>query len=376
MTTPTPVHIPLLNPNEPEARLVAINVNSRDYVHKFDVLCTIETTKSTADITAEAEGYIIGFNFHAGQIVRAGDVLCYLANSPDSTPPNADSYHKEKSNSSADLELSPNGIPDGMRITKPAISLARQHNLDLNILPLDSLITEQFVKDYLDDQASESKYPKLDVELKPKSIIIYGGGGHGKTLIELILLMSDYHIIGVIDDGIKSNEYILGIPVLGGNEILADLYSSGVRLAVNAIGGIGDATIRTKVFKKLAQTGFECPVVVHPTAFVESSAVLSQGVQVFAHAYVGSESHIGYGVIVNTGSIISHGCQVGNYANISPGAILAGDVTLGEGVLVGMGVTVNLGVKVGIGARIGNGATIKSDVPENCFVKAGSTWPQ
>ncbi len=376
MTTTIPVHIPLLNPNEPEARLVTINVNSGDYVHQYDVLCTIETTKSTADITAEAEGYIIGLNFQEGQILHAGDVLCYLANAPDTTPPNADSYHMQRSSSSADPELSPNWIPDGMRITKPAITLARQHNLDLNNLPIDSLITEQFVKDILDDQAIESKYPKLDVELKPNSIIIYGGGGHGKTLIELIRLMGDYDIIGVIDDGIKSNEYILGIPVLGGNDLLADLYSSGVRLAVNAIGGIGDATIRTKVFKKLSQTGFECPVVLHPTAFIENSAVLSQGVQVFAHAYVGSESHIGYGVIVNTGSIISHGCQVGNFANISPGAILAGDVTLGEGVLVGMGVTVNLGVSIGTGARIGNDATIKSDVPENSFVKAGSTWPQ
>ena len=375
MTTPIPVHIPLLNPNEPEAKLVAINVNSGDYVHQYDVLCTLETTKSTADITAEAEGYIIGLNFHEGQIVRAGDALCYLANAPDATPPNAVSDHNEKSTSSTDPELSPNGIPNGLRITKPGITLARQHNLDLNTLPINSLITEQFVRDLLDDLALETKYPKLDVELKPNSIIIYGGGGHGKTLIELILLMGDYHITGVIDDGIKSNEYILGIPVLGGNEILADLYSSGVRLAVNAIGGIGDVAIRMKVFKKLAQTGFECPVVLHPSAIIENSAVLTQGVQVFAHAYVGSESHIGYGVIVNTGSIISHGCHVGNYANISPGAILAGDVTLGESVLVGMGATVNLGVKIGKGARIGNGATIKSDVPETSFVKAGSIWP-
>jgi acetyltransferase EpsM len=376
MTTPKPVHIPLLNPNEPEARIVAINVTSGDHVHQNDVLCTLETTKSTADITAEVEGYIIGLHFHEGQIVHAGDVLCYLANSPDTAPPIANSYHKEKSTSTKAPKLSQNGIPDGLRITTPALTLARQHKLDLSVLSTGSLITEQIVRDFLDHQSVKSKYPRPEAELKPNSMIIYGGGGHGKTLIELIRSLGEYQIIGVIDDGIKSNEYILEVPVLGGNAILGDLYSSGVRLAVNAIGGIGDATIRMRVFKQLTQAGFECPAVIHPTAFIENSAVLSQGIQVFAHAYIGSESNIGYGVIVNTGSIISHGCQVGSNANISPGAILAGDVTLGEGVLVGMGVTVNLGVKIGMGARIGNGATIKSDVPENSFVKAGSTWPR
>ena len=40
-----------------------------------------------------------------------------------------------------------------------------------------------------------------------------------------------------------------------------------------------------------------------------------------------------------------------------------------------MGVTINLNVEVGNGARIGNGATIKSDVPDNGIIRAGSNWP-
>ena len=48
---------------------------------------------------------------------------------------------------------------------------------------------------------------------------------------------------------------------------------------------------------------------------------------------------------------------------------------IGEDVLVGMGVTINLRVKIGSRARIGNGATVKSDVPEDVIVRAGTTWP-
>jgi len=98
-------------------------------------------------------------------------------------------------------------------------------------------------------------------------------------------------------------------------------------------------------------------------------------VQVFPHAYVGSEARLGFGTIVNTGAIVSHDCVLEDYVNISPGAILAGEVHVGREALIGMGVTVNLQVRIGHGARIGNGATIKADVPDQGVVRAGSIWP-
>jgi hypothetical protein len=111
--------------------------------------------------------------------------------------------------------------------------------------------------------------------------------------------------VGVVDDGLPKGEMVMGLPVLGGEAALPELYSRGVRLAVNAVGGIGDVSVRVKVFQKLAQVGFACPAVAHPSAFIEPSATLSAGVQVFPHAYVGSEARLGYGAIVNTG-IVSH----------------------------------------------------------------------
>ncbi len=212
-------------------------------------------------------------------------------------------------------------------------------------------------------------------DFDPTAIIVYGGGGHGKSLIELLLALGSYRLAGVIDDSLPKGEAVLGVPVLGGGEVLAELHGGGVRLAANAVGGIGDLTVRVTVFERLAQAGFTCPAVMHPIAYVEPSADLSPGVQVFPHAYVGSDVRLGYGTIVNTGAIVSHDCLLGNYVNISPGAILAGGVQVGDGVLVGMGATINLLAHIGRGARIGNGATVKSDVPEAGVVRAGSVWP-
>jgi sugar O-acyltransferase (sialic acid O-acetyltransferase NeuD family) len=253
----------------------------------------------------------------------------------------------------------------------------------LSLFPLDTFITESMVRSAI-EKSTPSRVSGLQAPVPPQAafdptaIIVYGGGGHGKSLIDLLRLLRTYRIVGVIDDGIdpKQQPVIMGLPVLGGAEALPVIFEQGVRLAVNAVGGIGNITVRIKVFERLAEAGFTCPAVVHPSAVVEPSAVLSAGVQVFPLAYIGSEARIEYGAIINTGAIVSHDCQVGAYANLSPGAVLAGEVRLGAAALVGMSATVNLRVLIGANARIGNGATVKTDVPEQGVVRAGTAWPQ
>ena len=53
-----PVSIPLLNPNEPEAKVVSLAVHEGQFVSKNSVLCTLETTKSTAEVVAEIDGEV------------------------------------------------------------------------------------------------------------------------------------------------------------------------------------------------------------------------------------------------------------------------------------------------------------------------------
>lgn len=366
MSEATPIYIPLLNPNEPEANLVALHVAEGDFVEKGDLLCTLETTKSTADVQAEGSGYVSALQVQVGQILPAGVLLCYLANNPGYTPPEQEMVSGP---------AQPENPPEGLRITQPALALAHQMKLNLAELPTGQLITESWLRQNLESQAANTALQPPHDPMDPTAIIVYGGGGHGKSLIDLLRSLGVYRIVGVVDDGLKPGDRVMGLPILGGGEALPELYAQGVHLAINAVGGIGNLTVRLKVFQKLAQAGFSFPSVVHPSAVVEASASLDSGVQVFAHAYVGSEACLGFGAIVNTGAIVSHDCILEDYVNLSPGAILAGDVQIGAGVLLGMGATVNLGVRIGSGARIGNGATIKEDVPQNGIVRAGTIWP-
>ena len=71
----------------------------------------------------------------------------------------------------------------------------------------------------------------------PTAIILYGGGGHGKSVIDVIRALRIFHIYGIIDDSLAPGMLILGIPVLGDSSLLPELYQKGIRLATNGIGG-------------------------------------------------------------------------------------------------------------------------------------------
>jgi acetyltransferase EpsM len=221
-----------------------------------------------------------------------------------------------------------------------------------------------------------SNLPDLhDIAFDPTAVLVYGAGGHGKTLVELIKSMRIYHVVGIIDDHVPAQTLIAGVPVLGTADLLAAYYERGVRLAVNGVGGIGNVGVRLNVFEILAKHKFTCPAVVHPTAWVEDSATLEAGVQVLAHAYVGSDAYVGFGSVLNVGVCFSHDVVVGKVTNFSPGAKLGGNVNVGDYTQVGMNATINLGVKVGARARIGNGATVKADLADGSRVYAGAIYP-
>jgi acetyltransferase EpsM len=207
------------------------------------------------------------------------------------------------------------------------------------------------------------------------SILLYGGGGHGKTLIDLVRAAGKYRVLAILDDGLAVGTVVMGVPVLGGEEMLPEVYRHGLRLAINGVGGINHYEVRLRVFELLKEAGFGFPTLVHPTAWIEPSAGLYDGAQVLANSYISSEARVGFGTVINAGVVVSHECRLGQVVNLSPGAMLAGGVTVEDYAQIGMAATVNLNICIGSRARVGNGATVKADVPAGTVVRAGTIWP-
>ena len=351
------VLVPLINTNEADALLASLPVKEGQLVKAGDLLAEFETTKASAELTAERGGYVCGLTHQEGDTLRAGDRFCYLADSADAALPEEESSP----------EKAQPATPEGLRISQPALALAQELGISLDQLPQDAFITEKLIRELFLPAAKA---------IDPKAVVIYGGGGHAKALIELIKAEGKFMVEGVLDDSLAAGNKLFDVPVLGGGEMLARLKAQGIGQVINAVGGIGDIVPRLRIYERIRAAELKVPAVVHPRAYIEKSAVLSDGEQVFFNAYIGSDCRIGFGCIINTGAILSHDCVLGEYVNISPGAILAGAVSVGARTLIGMGATINLGVKVGSGVRIGNSAVVKADVPDNTIIRAGAIWPE
>jgi acetyltransferase EpsM len=208
------------------------------------------------------------------------------------------------------------------------------------------------------------------------SLLLFGGGGHGKTLIDLVKILGTYQWGGVVDENLTPGSSIMDLPVFGGPDLLNELYQAGFHKAVNGVGGIGNVVARLQVFEKLNKVGFSFQSLIHPTAFVEPSASIEAGAQILPLTYVGTDAIIGFGSLLNAHVVVSHDCVIGECVNLSPGAMLAGGVKIHNHAQIGMGVTINLNLTIGAEARIGNGANIKADVPPGGRVFAGQIWPE
>lgn len=352
------VKVPLVNPNEPEAMVVSVVVADGDRVGEGDVLCALETSKSVEDVYAEVSGFVFGLAAKLGTTVSAGGVLCFIADDRDWSPPDTG------------VDEDADTVPDDLKITEPALAAVKELGVDLDSLPRGVLVTERQIRELVETGAGSAKLAPGD----GRSVVVYGIGGHGKTLIELIRAVGELEPVGVIDDAAITGSNVLGVPVLGSRDDLVRIRGDGVGLAVNAIGGITNLATRVEVTSMLERAGFDLPVLIHPSAVVEPSATIGPGAQILAHAYVGSAATIGSSAIVNTGAVVSHDCVLGDHVNLSPGCVLAGNVTVGSRTLLGMGLTTYLGIEIGADVRAGNGAILNVDVPAGRRIAAGSAW--
>lgn len=354
--------VPLLNANEPEARLAAVHVKDGQAVEKGALLFTIETTKAASDIESPQAGFV-RLLAKEGDTLAVSDRLAVITETADEPVGIGEGNLASRPGAGASPALA------DIRITKPARTLAEALGVKLESLPADRLVTEEVVRQAA-GAALEISLPASD---KPY-LLVFGGGGHAKAIMDMLRQIGGYAIAGIVDDKLPPGTQVLGIPVLGRRAILPALTRQGVRLAANGVGGILDIGVRVKIFELLEAAGFELPALVHPRATVEPSAVVGEGVQVFANAYVGSEAVLHPKCMVNTNAVISHDCVIGAYTHIAPGALLAGHVHVGERTLVGMGVTTAVGVRIGAGVRIGNGAILLADVPDRTIIQAGRYW--
>jgi UDP-perosamine 4-acetyltransferase len=198
----------------------------------------------------------------------------------------------------------------------------------------------------------------------PRRLIVVGAGSHAKVIIEAIRAASAGEVVGLVDPS-PAEDRLLGVPVLGGDEILPRLRAEGLDMAVVAVG---DNAVRERIGTELRQMGFILPSILHPSACISPSACVREGAVVMVHAVVGTESMVDSFAIINTSASVDHDNRIGIAAHIAPGCALAGNVRVESRALVGVGSAVRPGIRIGVGAVVGAGSCVVADVPDGAIV--------
>lgn len=192
--------------------------------------------------------------------------------------------------------------------------------------------------------------------MKPQ-ILLVGGGGHCKALIDVIESGGHYAIAGIIDRPELVGEKLLGYDVIGCDDDLASLVSR----YPNAIVGVGQVRtpdLRKKLFALLENAGYVIPSIVSPRAYVSPHASIGPGSVVMHDALVNADVRVGANCIINTKALIEHDCRVGDHCHISTGAILNGATVVGNGTFVGSNALSKEGTKIAEGSFIKAGSIV------------------
>lgn len=191
-------------------------------------------------------------------------------------------------------------------------------------------------------------------------VVLLGAGGYCAGVVDSIVSGNLYEIVGITDPVDKKEH--CGIPVIGTDDRLQEIYDSGVRCAHITVGSIARPTVRKRLVALSKAVGFKLVTVIDPTAIVSKFATIGEMVYVGKAAIVNATATVGNYCMINTGCIVEHGCNVGDWVHVAPGATLAADITIGNSSHIGVNATVLQGINIGSDVVVGAGSTVIRDV--------------
>ena len=200
-----------------------------------------------------------------------------------------------------------------------------------------------------------------------KTLIVVGGGGHAKVLIDAIRSGAEYDLVGIVDARLPVGHRVLDVPVIGSDDLLlrGEPPRSVLALGVGSIRG-GDR--RKRLHDRFRELAYEFPVIRHARATVGPGVRLGDGTQVMAGAVVQPDTSLGPNCIVNTAAVIEHDCTIAGHCQAAPGAVLGGGVVVGECSFIGLGARVLPGIRIGCHVTVGAGAVVVHDVEDGATV--------
>lgn len=198
-----------------------------------------------------------------------------------------------------------------------------------------------------------------------RPIVLYGAGGHARSVIEGVEAGGLWEIVGLLADLHDADTGVPGYEVLGGSALLPDLAARGV---FGGFAAVGDNAGRLRVLSRFRDVGLEVVNVVHPTALVMDRAVLGVGCFLHAYAVVGADSVVGDGGILSAHVSVGHQSHLGDGVHLTPGARIGGRCRIGDRSTFGPGAVLYAERRVGNDVEVLANSVVTKDVGDAVVV--------
>ena len=197
------------------------------------------------------------------------------------------------------------------------------------------------------------------------NIVIKGGGGHGRVIIDIVEKTGQFNLLGILDANLPHGTNVLGYEVLGNAGDLSRLIVE--RQVQGVVISVGDNWLRSKVISaiQVAAPQIAFPNVIHPSAQIGKSVRLGHGNVVMPGAVINSGATIGSFCILNTNCSVDHDVILGDFVSFAPNSCAGGSVEVGDYTAVCLGSNIIDRIKIGAHTVIGAGSTVVNDMPAN-----------
>ena len=200
-------------------------------------------------------------------------------------------------------------------------------------------------------------------------ILLFGGGGHSKSCVEVIESSGEYEISGIVDPFLKK----LDLPFeLINKEEPYEFLRRTIDNALISVGQLKSSETRKKLYSKLKEYKFNLPIIQSKYAYKSNYSEIDEGTILMHFSLVNSYSTIGKNCIINSKSLIEHDVEVGDHCHIATGAILNGGVKVGNETFIGSNTVIAQGKCIGNHCVISAGLFINEDIPDGKTIKRRS----
>lgn len=194
-----------------------------------------------------------------------------------------------------------------------------------------------------------------------KPLILIGGGGHCKSVIEAAE-SAGYQIMGVLDLPEELGKPVLATKVVGTDDDIP-AYVDKAEFVIT-VGFIKSPATRIKLYNKVKEAGGRLATIIASTAYVSKYATIGEGTVVMHHAFVNAGAKVGANVILNTFTNVEHDAVIGDQCHISTGTMVNGECVVGERCFIGSQSVLANGITVGDDIVVGAGSLVRKSISQ------------